>query len=161
MKCCLYPMLVGEEQTISTGTPNVVALVEYLWLCNYLCIDLHVYLPDFNCFSYVYVNNLLNCAMLKFVNKLVYGLRVHQNTWGRVSQAQNGVWKRDDEVWNLCNIWYIWHGCQQMCRWTMAVLLHLHSGFPAKLMKQMIMTSIYDVTRFSHAIEGGKYKRRA
>ena len=41
----------------------------------------------------------------------------------------------------------------------MAVLLHMHSGFPTKLMEQMIMTSLDDVTRFSHAIEGGKYKR--
>ena len=33
-----------------------------------------------------------------------------------VSLAQKRVWKRDDEVWNLHNFWYIWHGCQQMCR---------------------------------------------
>ena len=39
--------------------------------------------------------------MLEFVNKLVYGMRVHQNTWGRVSQAQKRVQKRDDEVWTL------------------------------------------------------------
>ena len=30
----------------------------------------------------------------------------------------------------LCNIWDIWHGCWWICRWTMAVLLHMHSGFP-------------------------------
>ena len=42
----------------------------------------------------------------------------------------------------------------------MAVLLHVCSGFPAKLMEQMIMTSLGDVMRFSHVIEGGKYKRR-
>ena len=43
----------------------------------------------------------------------------------------------------------------------MAVLLHMHSGFSTKLMEQMIVTSLYDVTRVSHVIEGGKYKRRA
>ena len=43
----------------------------------------------------------------------------------------------------------------------MAVLLHMCSGFPAKLMEQMIVTSLDDITRFSHAIEEGKYKRRA
>ena len=43
----------------------------------------------------------------------------------------------------------------------MAVLLCMHSGFPAKLMRKMIVTSLYDVMRLSHAIEGGKYKRRA
>ena len=99
--------------------------------------------------------------MLKLFNKVVYGMRVHQNTWGRVSQAQNRVWKRDNEVWNLHHFRFIWHGCRQVCRQTMAVLLHMHSGFPAKLMEQMIVTSLDDVMRFSHAIEGGKYKRRA
>ena len=47
-----------------------------------------------------------------------------------------------------------------MHRQTMVVLLCMCSGFPAKLMEQMIVTSLYDVMRFSHAIEGGKYKRR-
>ena len=48
-----------------------------------------------------------------------------------------------------------------MCRQTMVVLLHMHNGFPAKLMEQMIVMSLDDGTRFSHVIEGGKYKRRA
>ena len=43
----------------------------------------------------------------------------------------------------------------------MVVLLCMHSGFPTKLMEQTIMTSLDDITGFSHAIEGGKYKRRA
>ena len=45
-----------------------------------------------------------------------------------------------------------------MCRQTMAVLLHMCSGFPTKVMEQMILTSLHDVTRFSRATEGGKYK---
>ena len=48
-----------------------------------------------------------------------------------------------------------------MHRQTMAVLLYMHSGFPTKIMEQMIMMSLYDVTRFSHATEGGNYKRGA
>ena len=99
--------------------------------------------------------------MLEFVNKLVYGMRVHQNTWGRVSQARKRVWKRDDKVRNLRNIWYIWHGHQQMCRRTMAVLPHMHSDLPAKIMEQMIVTSLYDIMRFCHVTEGGNCKRRA
>ena len=47
-----------------------------------------------------------------------------------------------------------------MCRRTMAALLCMHSGFPVKLMEQTIMMSLDDVMRFSHAIEGEKYKRR-
>ena len=46
-----------------------------------------------------------------------------------------------------------------MCRQTMAV--PMHSGFPTGRSEQMIMTSLYDVMRVSHAIEGGNYKRRA
>ena len=46
-------------------------------------------------------------------------------------------------------------------RQMMAVLLHMHSGFPIKLMEQTIVTSLDDITGFSCAIEGGKYKRRA
>ena len=77
-----------------------------------------------------------------------------------MSQARKRVWKRDDEVRNLRNIRYIWRGCWQMCRQTMAVLPHMLSGFPTKIMEQMIVMSLYDVMRFSHATEGGNYKRR-
>ena len=77
-----------------------------------------------------------------------------------MSQAQNRVWKRDNEVWNLCHFRFIWHECQRMHRQTKAVLLCMHIGFPAKLMEQMIVTSLYDITRICHMIEGGKYKRR-
>ena len=78
-----------------------------------------------------------------------------------MSQAWKRVQKRDNEVRTLHNIWDLRHGCQQMCRQTMAVLLCMCSGFPTKILEQMIVTSLYDVTRVSHAIVGGNYKRRA
>ena len=96
--------------------------------------------------------------MLEYVNKLVYGTKVHQNTWGRVSQGKKRVWKRDDEVQTLHNIQDTWHGCQWICRGTMAVLLCMCSGFPAKILEQMIVTSLYDVMRVSHATVGGTIK---
>ena len=99
--------------------------------------------------------------VLENVNKLVYSTRAHQNTWGRVSQAEKRVQKRDNEVRNLCNIQDIWHGCWQMHRQTMVVLLHMCSGFPAEILEQMIVTSLYDITRVSCATVGGNYKRRA
>ena len=37
----------------------------------------------------------------------------------------------------------------------------MHSGFPTERLEQMILTSLYDITRVSHATVGGKYKRRA
>ena len=43
----------------------------------------------------------------------------------------------------------------------MAVPMYMHSGFPARRFEQMIMTSLYDVMRISHAVKGGNYKRRA
>ena len=48
-----------------------------------------------------------------------------------------------------------------MCRQTTAVPLHMCSGFPAKRLEQMIVTSLYDIRRVSCATEGGNYKRRA
>ena len=41
----------------------------------------------------------------------------------------------------------------------MAVLLCMCSGFPAKMVEQTIVTSLNDIMRISHAIEGGNYKR--
>ena len=43
----------------------------------------------------------------------------------------------------------------------MVVLPCMCSGFPTKIMEQTIVTSLYDVTRFSCVTEGGNYKRRA
>ena len=74
---------------------------------------------------------------------------------------RKGIQKRDDEVQTLCNIQDFQHGCQWMCRQTVAVPLHMHSGFPTKRLEQMIVMSLYDVTRVSHATVGGNYKRRA
>ena len=78
-----------------------------------------------------------------------------------MSQAWKRVQKRDNEVQNLHNILDIQCGCWQMHRQIMAVLLHMYSGFPTELLEQMIVTSLYDVTRVSHATVGGNYKRRA
>ena len=38
--------------------------------------------------------------------------------------------------------------------------VHVHCGFPTKLMEQTIVMSLDDIMGFSHATEGGKYKRR-
>ena len=75
---------------------------------------------------------------------------------GECPQAWKRVWKRDDEVRTLHNIWDIQHGHWQMHRQTMAVLLHMHSGFPTEILEQTIMTSLCDVTRFSCVIGGGE-----
>ena len=43
----------------------------------------------------------------------------------------------------------------------MASPLHMHSGFPAEKVEQMIMMSLDDITVITHAIGGGKYIMRA
>ena len=43
-------------------------------------VALCIYPPDFDCFNHIDMIDLLNCAMLKLFNKVVYGMRVHQNT---------------------------------------------------------------------------------
>ena len=80
---------------------------------------------------------------------------------GECVQAQKRVRKRYDDVWTLHNIWDIWCGCQWIHRQTMVVLLCMCSGFPTEILEQMIVTSLYDVTRVSHVTVGGNYKRRA
>ena len=89
-------------------------------------------------------------------------MRAHPKYLGEsVTGMEKGLGKEMNEVWSLRNIWDFWHGCWQMCRQTVAVLLHMHSGFPTLRSKQTIVTSLYDVTRISHAMVGGNYKRRA
>ena len=53
----------------------------------------------------------------------------------------------------------IWHGHRQVHRQIMAVLLCMHSGFPAKMVEQMFVTSLNDVMRVSCALEAENYKR--
>ena len=93
-------MMVGEEQTISAGTHNMVALVECQIVHNncscemifVLLTALCIHPPYFCTFNCVIMIVLLVCACIRvFIDKLDYGTRAHQNTWGRVSQA----WKRD------------------------------------------------------------------
>ena len=44
-------------------------------------------------------------------------------------------------------------------RQIMAVLLHMHSGLPTKMVEQTIMTSLNDVMMFSCVRKGGNYKK--
>ena len=121
-----------------------------------MILILCIYLPNFTC---VVINLLISVYVMIFINKVVYGTRAHQNTWGRVSQVWKQVWKRDNEILNFRNKQLFGmdaSGCadkpwQFFC--TCAVV------FPLKMVEQMIMTSLNDVTRISHAIEGGNYKR--
>ena len=68
-------------------------------------------------------------------------MRVHQNTWGRVSQARKSVWKRNDNISNFQYKWLIDMDAGRNIDEPLAVHLHMHSGFPAKMMEQTIMTS--------------------
>ena len=75
-----------------------------------------------------------------------------------MSQAQKRFWKRDNEVGISIIFGIFGMDAGWMQGQIMAVFLCMHSGFPTKIMEQMIMTSLYDVTRFSHVTEGWNYK---
>ena len=77
-----------------------------------------------------------------------------------MSQAWKRDYKRNKEVQSSHSIWGSSVDVSGMCRQTMAVPMHMCSGFPTGRSEQMIMTSFFDVTRISHAVEGGNYKRR-
>ena len=87
-------------------------------------------------------------------NKLDSGTRVHQNTWGRVSQAWKGGWKIDNEVQSFHSNKGFQCGCQCIHRQTMGVLMHMCSAFPTGKMEQMIMTLLCDSMRISCAVKG-------
>ena len=79
-----------------------------------------------------------------------------------MSQAQKRVWKRDDEVQNHCNIWDIQHGHQQDVQTNYGgSSAHVQWFSCTEILEQTIVTSLYDVTRVSHARVGRNYKRRA
>ena len=64
--------------------PLLGSTKKQLTLVNIFRLSLHVYLPGSICILIILL--VLICAR-SFANKLIYGTRAHQNTWGRVSQA--------------------------------------------------------------------------
>ena len=76
-----------------------------------------------------------------------------------MSQAQKQVQKRDYEIPNFRIKWLFGVDAGGCADKPWAVLLHMCSGFPTKMVEQMFVTSLNDVTRISHALEGGNYKR--
>ena len=100
---CCDPQLGGFKCSLMFITVNIFDCPVHLptWFFSHyffyfrLCKDPCIYLPDLYPRYYEFV------CIKTFVNKLVYGMRVHQNTWGKVSQAQKWVRKQDDEKPNL------------------------------------------------------------
>ena len=143
--------------------------VMFVMACNLLEVYIVLSLPTCCAFTHliliiqksVMFIAFVYACIFKNVNKLDSGMRMYQNTWGRVSQAWKRDYERDKEVQSSCSILGFQHGCWQICRKTPAVPMCMCSGFPAGRSEQMIMTSFCDVMRISYAIEGGNYKRRA
>ena len=63
-------------------------------------------------------------------------------------------WKIDNKVSSFHSNKGFQHGCQCICRQTMVVLMCMCSGFPTGKMEQIIMMSLCDVVRISHAVKG-------
>ena len=68
---CCDPQLDGIKCSLMFITVNILSP----------CTSTHLI------FTHVLINLFVFTYIETFVNKLVYGMRVHQNTWGRVSQA--------------------------------------------------------------------------
>ena len=86
-------------------------------------------------------------------------MRVHQNTWGRVSQAPNSGYGKKWQgscVTEENN----WQGCQQGCRQIPTIPLCMCSAFPAEMGEQMILTSFSDVIIAWLVHLGIGYKRK-
>ena len=75
-----------------------------LTFVNILRLLLRIYLPSFT--HIIIILSVLTCTRI-FVNKLIYSMRAHQNTWGRVSQARKRDWKQNDDISYLRFKWLI------------------------------------------------------
>ena len=114
-----------------------------LFVCMYInthVLDMYICIHIYTCMYICYMNGYIDVCIYACT---YVGIHVY------MSLAWKRVWKRDNEVWTLHNIWDIWRGCQQICRRTMVVLLYMCSGFPTEILEQMIVTSLYDVMRVS------------
>ena len=76
-----------------------------------------------------------------FVNKMIYSMKAHQNTWGRVSQVWKWVWKWNDDILNFQYKWLIGVDAGGNADKLSAVRLCMCSGFPTKMMEQTIVMS--------------------
>ena len=112
----------------------------------------------YTAYIYIYIYILYNIHIYVYI--CMYNICIFICIY-KCHRHGKGIRKRDYEVRTLHNIWDFWHGRRQMHRWNVVVLLCMHSGFPAERLQQMIVMSLYDVMRISHATGGGNYKRRA
>ena len=72
---------------------------------------------------------------------------------------KTGLEKRhEDSEHSVINSYLVWMQAGAQTKHGSSSV-HMHSGFPTLLVEQTIVTSLNDVMRISHAIEGGKYKR--
>ena len=157
----IYALLNGEDIYI-----YYIYIYIYIYIYMYIYIYIYIYIYAFICiymhiYKYIciYIDIFIYMHIYIFIYAYIY-LCIYIYTY-ICHRHGKGIRKRDNEVWTLCNIRDFWHGSWWMCRRTVAVLLHMCSGFPTKRLEQMIMTSLYDVTRVSHATVGENYKRRA
>ena len=87
-------------------------------------------------------------------------MKIQWHTHIYISQAWKGGWKIDDKVQSFHSNRGFWRGCWHICRRTMVVLMHMHSGFPARKMEKTIMTSLCDVMSLSCCKREGTIKRQ-
>ena len=85
----------------------------FVMACNFLEVYMVLSLSTCCAFThltliihkYVMFITFLYACVFENVNKLGSGMRVHQNTCGRVPQAWKRDYKRDKVVWSSHSIW--------------------------------------------------------
>ena len=92
-KHCLHVMFV-----VACNLLEVYIVLSLSTCCAFTCLILII------CKSVMFIT-FVDVCVFKNVNKLDSGMKVHQNTWGRVSQAWKRNYKRDEEVWGSHSVW--------------------------------------------------------
>ena len=78
-------------------------------------------------------------------------MRVHQNTWGRVSEARKQVQKLNNDILNFRLIQLVAVDASRSADEPWCIICACTMVFPAKMIEQTIMTSQGDVMRTSCA----------
>ena len=152
MFACLYKVCTQSSREGADYThwdPSLLSGTRrQLTLVNIFRISLRIYPPSFICILVILF--VLICTG-SFVNKIV--LR-YEGAPKYLGESVTGT-KTGSEMkqWHYVLLVKMvnWRGCWQVHRQLLTDRLHMHSGFPTKMMKQTIMTSFNYVTRMARA----------
>ena len=139
----LYAELIGDD----------LYIYMLIYIYGYTCISTYMHIYAYiSIYMYLYIYMSIYIFMHEYIYVCMYIYICHRHEEGFGKEMTRfgisvifGIFGMDAG------------GCADKLWW---FFLDMHSGFPTKIIEQTIVMSLYDVTRFSHVTEGGKYKRR-